>query len=99
MVTVKVNILDKEYQIQCGPEEKQKLIKAAMDVDTRMRTARSGANINVEKAAVLTALILANELQEDHASTEMLDIATNSIVDMNARIDQVLGKKKVSSIV
>ena len=47
----------------------------------------------------MTALILANELQEDHASTEMLDIATNSIVDMNARIDQVLGKKKVSSIV
>ncbi|OED35496.1 hypothetical protein AB833_30210 [Chromatiales bacterium (ex Bugula neritina AB1)] len=99
MVTVKVNIMEKEYQIQCGPEEKQHLIKAAMDVDTRMRTAKSGANINAEKAAVLTALNLANELQEDNHSNETLDAATTSIVNMNARLDKILNKKKISSIV
>ncbi len=99
LVTVKVNILEKEYQIKCGPAEKQNLIKAAMDVDSRMRIAKRGANINAEKAAVLTALNLANEIQEDQEDSEILESATNSIIDMNDRIDKILTKSKISSIV
>jgi len=96
LVSVKVHIMEKEYQIQCGPDEKQKLIAAAVDVDNRMRTTRRGAaNINAEKAAVLTALNLANELQSASHNTDMLESVSDSIIDMKSRIDRVLDDRKV----
>lgn len=99
LVSVKVHIMEKEYQIQCGPDEKQKLIAAAVDVDNRMRTTRrGGANINAEKAAVLTALNLANELQSANNNTDMLESVSDSIVDMKSRIDRVLDERKVINL-
>lgn len=98
LVTVKVHIMEKEYQIQCGPDEKTNLIKAAVDVDNRMRTAKSaGANINAEKAAVLTALNLANELQDTSDESTVLETVSHSIIDMHSRIDRILDKKKVAN--
>ncbi len=94
-VSVNVHIMDKEYQIQCGPSEKQHLIQAAVDVDTRMRAAKSiGAGISSEKAAVLTALNLANELQGAADNTDILETVSHSIIDMQARIDKVLDEKQ-----
>jgi cell division protein ZapA len=99
LVSVKVHIMEKEYQIQCGPDEKQKLIAAAVDVDNRMRTTRRGAaNINAEKAAVLTALNLANELQSANHNSDMLESVSDSIVDMKSRIDRVLDERKVINL-
>jgi len=90
-VSVKVHIMEKEYQIQCEPDEKSQLIRAAVDVDSRMREARgAGANISIEKAAVLSALNLANELQGASDNSDMLETVSTSIVDMKARIDRVL---------
>lgn len=93
-VSVKVHILNKEYQIQCPPTEKHQLIQAAVDVDTRMRSAKNvGANISSEKAAVLSALNLAHELQGATNNTDMLDSVSDSIIDMKARIEKVLNEK------
>ena len=92
-VSVKVYIMNKEYLIQCGPDEKQRLIQAAGDVDNRMRQAKTGA-ITTEKAAVLTALNLANELQDAAETGNILDSVSHSIIDMNSRIDRVLDEKK-----
>ena len=88
-VSVKVYIMNKEYLIQCGPDEKQRLIQAAGDVDNRMRQAKTGT-ISTEKAAVLTALNLANELQDAAETHNILDSVSSSIIDMNSRIDRVL---------
>ena len=90
-VSVKVYIMNKEYQIQCGPNEKQRLIQAAGDVDNRMRQAKS-SSISTEKAAVLTALNLANELQDAGQTTDILATVSHSIIGMNSRIDRVLEK-------
>lgn len=90
-VSVKVYIMNKEYQIQCGPDEKQRLIQAAGDVDNRMRQAKS-SSISTEKAAVLTALNLANELQDAEQTSDILSTVSHSIIDMNSRIDRVLDK-------
>ena len=96
LVSVKVHIMEKEYQIQCGPNEKQQLIAAAVDVDNRMRTTRRGAaNINAEKAAVLTALNLANEVQSLNNNSDVLESVSDSIIDMKTRIDRVLDDRKV----
>lgn len=92
-VSVKVYIMNKEYLIQCGPDEKQRLIQAAGDVDNRMRQAKTGT-ITTEKAAVLTALNLANELQDSTETSDILDSVSHSIIDMNSRIDRVLDGKK-----
>jgi len=93
-VSVKVHIMEKEYQIQCPPKEKHQLIQAAVDVDTRMRAAKNmGPNISAEKAAVLTALNLANELQGATDNTDMLESVSDSIIDMKARIEKVLSDK------
>lgn len=92
-VSVKVYIMDKEYLIQCGPDEKQRLIQAAGDVDDRMRQAKTGS-ISTEKAAVLTALNLANDLQDAAESDDILNSVSNSIINMNSRIDRVLDDKK-----
>ena len=91
-VSVKVYIMNKEYQIQCGPDEKQRLIQAAGDVDNRMRQAKS-SSISTEKAAVLTALNLANDLQDATQTGDILNLVSSSIVDMNSRIDKVLDKE------
>ena len=93
-VSVKVHIMEKEYQIQCPPNEKHQLMQAAVDVDTRMRAAKNvGSNISAEKAAVLTALNLANELQGATDNTDMLETVSDSIIDMKARIEKVLSDK------
>lgn len=92
-VSVKVHIMNKEYLIQCGPNEKQRLIQAANDVNKLMQQAKTGT-ITTEKAAVLTALNLANELQDSAETNDILDSVSNSIIDMNSRIDRVLDKKK-----
>jgi cell division protein ZapA len=92
-VSVKVYIMNKEYQIQCGPDEKQRLIQAAGDVDNRMRQAKS-SSISTEKAAVLTALNLANELQDASHTGDILNLVSTSIIDMNSRIDKVLDKEE-----
>ena len=62
--TTFVNILDKEYQVACPPEEKRALDKAAVELDQRMRTIRSsGSVIGAERIAVMAALNLCYELQ------------------------------------
>ena len=97
-VSVNVHILGKEYQIQCPPNEKHQLIRAAEDVNNRMRAAKGvGTNITTEKAAVLSALNLANELQGSTDNTDMLESVSDSIIDMKARIDKALNTKVENS--
>ncbi len=62
--TVYVNILDKDYQVSCPPEERRALDSAAAELDGRMRTIRASGNIiGVERIAVMAALNLCHELQ------------------------------------
>ncbi len=98
-VSIKVHIMDKEYQIQCEPDEKHQLIRAAVDVDTRMRAAKSmGTNISAEKVAVLTALNLANELLGATDNSDMLESVSDSIIDMKSRIEQVLERNQTETV-
>ncbi len=93
-LSVKVHIMDKEYQIACDPEQKQRLMKAAVAVDNQMRSIKqSSTRLSVEKVAVLTALNLANELQDATDHSSMLESFSDSIVDMSSRIDRVLDEK------
>lgn len=61
---VSVSILDKDYQVACPPEERHDLMRAASELDRRMRDARkSGTIVGLERIAIMVALNLCHELQ------------------------------------
>lgn len=60
-----VRILDKEFQVACKADEKEALLAAAHELDSRMRKVRnSGSVIGVDRMAVMVALNLCHELQQ-----------------------------------
>lgn len=60
---VTVRILDKEYLVACGPDEKESLIDSARMLDQRMREIRqTGRVIGTDRIAVMAALNIAYEL-------------------------------------
>lgn len=87
--TTYVNILDKEYQVACPPEEKIALNRAAADLDKRLRDIRSsGVIVGLERIAVMAALNLCHELQESDTHIAPPD---QEIIDrMTKKLDAVL---------
>lgn len=89
--TVRVKILDKEYQVSCPPEEESDLRQSADMLDNKMRAIRKNSNvIGVERIAVMAALNIANDLlsQKDCAEKEQ----GTKLQGLCDKIDQVLVK-------
>ncbi|ABD82771.1 cell division protein ZapA [Saccharophagus degradans] len=87
---VYVNILDKDYQIACPAEERDALHRAAEELDERMRAIRNtGSIIGLERIAVMAALNLCHELQQQRKNTAKPNDA-ESISRMMQKIDKVL---------
>jgi cell division protein ZapA len=62
-IPVSVLILDKEYRIACGEEERESLLQTSQFLDRKMRDIRdSGKVIGTDRIAVMAALNLAHEL-------------------------------------
>ncbi|MEN8177135.1 MAG: cell division protein ZapA [Pseudomonadota bacterium] len=73
---ITVTILDKEYRIACGPDERESLLDSAHFVDEKMREVRNaGRVIGTERIAVMVALNIAHE---------MLDLTQNKSHDAQA---------------
>ena len=67
---VTIHLLDKDYQIACREEEKPALLKAAHELEERMRATRLQQGIvGAERIAVLVALNLCYELQQTQTQT------------------------------
>jgi cell division protein ZapA len=63
METVRVHILDKDYQVACPAAEREGLLESARYLDQQMRAIRQGGKvIGVERIAVMAALNIAHEL-------------------------------------
>ena len=61
--TVRVHILDKDYQVACPAEERDELLESARYVDQQMRSIRQGGKvIGLERIAVMAALNIAHEM-------------------------------------
>lgn len=76
---VSVSILDKDYQVSCPPEERHDLMRAASELDRRMREVRkSGTIVGLERIAIMVALNLCHELQQrpDQGSESPETLAT-----------------------
>ena len=94
--TVTVSILDKDYKINCSPEEVTALMKSSNYVDSKMREIKSGAAIlSLDRIAVMTALNLANEfLAEKTKTNSVIDSKSDEINQLTAKLDQALIRLK-----
>ena len=77
--TVRVHILDKDYQVACPAEQRDALVESARYLDQQMRAIRQGGKvIGVDRIAVMAALNITHELiqqgqQSDKGNQDVLD--------------------------
>ncbi|MBU6189146.1 MAG: cell division protein ZapA [Betaproteobacteria bacterium] len=63
MEQIDVRILDREYRLSVTPEDKDRLVRAAQMVDSKMRAIRdSGRVTSTDRIAVLAALQFAHQI-------------------------------------
>ena len=63
--TVTVKILDKDYEVSCGQDEVEDLVRAARSLSVRMREIRqTGKAVGLDRIAVMAALNFAHEYLE-----------------------------------
>ncbi|AXI83370.1 cell division protein ZapA [Xylella taiwanensis] len=68
---VNIRILDREYTVGVGVEERNGLIAAAQLLDAHMREIRgSNRMASIDRIAILAALNIAHELQQLHEKQE-----------------------------
>lgn len=89
--TVIVNILDKDYQVACPPDQERALLEAARQLDKQMRSVRdSGKVIGLERIAVMVALNTTYELLNKGSSTETSNAGLEQVKKLGDRIDDAL---------
>lgn len=91
--SLKIKILDKEYQVACKPEDRAALEQSAALLNLKMQEVRrGGAIIGLERIAVMTALNLAYELLTNDATgnpaeSQLLESAEKKIDAALARFN------------
>lgn len=104
--TVRVSILDKEYQVSCKADEVAALQKSALHLDEKMREMKDKSSvIGLDRLAVMAALNLANEMlaQSERASdldssqTEIaarLETQNTGIAKLGEKLDSAISRLK-----
>ena len=91
---VTIRVLDREYTVGVNDDERASLTAAARMLDARMRELRGGNKmVALDRLAVLTALNLAHELQQqrDAGVSRTGDADAFRMIDAaNARLDALL---------
>ena len=89
---VAVQILDREYRIACGGDERDALVRAAAALDQRMRELKiANKTLTMERVAVLAALTIAAEAM--HSQSDAANLSgqiDRDLKQLNARLDAVL---------
>ena len=71
MEQIDVRILDREYRLSVTPEDKDRLVRAAQMVDSKMRAIRdSGRVSSADRIAVLAALQFAHQILGNGADAQ-----------------------------
>lgn len=90
--TVTLMILGKEYKIVCDFDEQDDLFNCAQQLDAKMRKIRDSGKINgADRIAVMVALNLAHELQQQKSQNEALRTQLdNALSGLNNKLENVL---------
>ena len=90
--TVRVQILDKDYQVACPAEERDGLIESARYLDQQMRAIRQGGKVvGVERIAVMAALNIAHQLlQQGQSSQKNAQDLDERLKRLSTRLDDTI---------
>ena len=78
--TVRVSILDKDYQVSCEESEVAALQQSAQFLDQKMREMKENSNVfGLDRLAVMAALNLTNDLLAQSEKANQLDSRQNEI--------------------
>jgi len=90
--TVTLAILGKEYKIACDIDEQDELFNCAQQLDAQMRKIRDSGKINgADRIAVMVALNLAHELQQQRDQNDYLrGQLDNALSKLNNKLENVL---------
>jgi cell division protein ZapA len=89
--TVIVNILDKEYQVSCPPEQQPALSESAQHLDTQMRKIRdAGKVVGLERIAVMAALNITHELLQEKSQPAKSSESLEQLKKLNKKLDNAL---------
>ncbi|MDC0172473.1 cell division protein ZapA [Gammaproteobacteria bacterium] len=90
-ISLKISILDKEYQVNCAPEERQALEYSAQLLNEKMEEIRRGSNIiGLERIAVMAALNLTHDLIRTEDSAKQNNQASGLLRSMDSKLNSVL---------
>lgn len=89
---VAVQILDREYRIACEPAEREALLRAAANLDQRMRQLKQdNRTLTLERVAVLAALTIAAEaMHTQNDAARLSGQIDEELKRLNARLAAVL---------
>ena len=90
-ISLKIQILDKEYQVNCAPEEKEVLLESATLVNNKMEEIRKSSSIiGLERIAVMTALNLAHDVIDGKNSNTENSSASKVFKNLDIKISEAL---------
>lgn len=92
--TVTVSILDKDYQVNCAPEEVAALQRSAGYLDQKMREIKTGSNVlGLDRIAVMAALNIANDyLAQSQKNEHVITSQASEIRTLSAKLDHALNR-------
>lgn len=91
--TVVIRILDKEYQVNCPPEEQHALLQSAQSLDKRMRDIRRSGNvIGLERIAVMAALNLTYDLLKLESSAASGEALGDDLKRIDHKLEEALSR-------
>ena len=88
-ISLKIRILDKEYQVNCKPEEREALELSAKLLDEKMEEIRRGSHlIGSERIAVMAALNLAHDLirSEQNVKSRRADLPAAAVHEQQTQL-------------
>ena len=90
--SVQVKIMDKEYQVNCPPSDKEALIKSARYLDENMSKIIGRGNIHgVEKIAVMAALNITHDmLRKNRLINETRHATAQQVQGIETKIDSAI---------
>lgn len=94
--TVTVSILDKDYQVNCQPEEVAALRASAEYLDAKMREVKGSSGVlGLDRIAVMAALNIANEyLSEADKGQDIMQNQNRDLEQLVGKVDTALNRFK-----
>ena len=92
-ISLKIRLLDKEYQVNCKPDEREALEHSASLLNEKMEEIRHGSHIiGLERIAVMAALNLSHDLIRTENSAKQDSQASDVLQSMDSKLDSALAE-------